>query len=172
MRSFSDEFRLGTYEILRTKPISSWHLVTGKYAAILAVVLIALIPTLVYCYCIQQLAAQNGLDSGATLGSYIGLFFLSAVFSAIGVWCSSFTNNAVVSFLAAALACLLIYSGFAAISRLPALASGGDYFLEMMGIDFHFRSISRGVVDSRDIVYFLSVIYFFLFLCKRNLDKR
>lgn len=172
MRSFSDEFRTGTFEILQTRPLSRWQVVTGKYLGALLVVLIALLPTLVYVISVQQLAAEGGIDTGATIGSYFGLVFLSAVFVAIGICCSSLTGNAVVAFIASAFACFLLYTGFNAISRLPALEAGADYYIEMLGIDFHYRSISRGVVDSRDLVYFLTVIGFFLVFTSRNLLKR
>jgi ABC-2 type transport system permease protein len=171
MRSLSEEFRTGTFEILQTKPLSSWQIVMGKYLAALMVIIIALLPTLVYFISISALSAQHGIDTGASLGSYAGLFLLSAVFASIGICCSSFTGNAVVSFIAAAFCCFLLYSGFNAISQIPALASGADYYVEMIGIDFHYRSISRGVIDSRDMIYFLSIIFFFLMLTKRNLDK-
>lgn len=172
MRSFAEEFKSGTFEILQTKPLSSWQTVFGKYLGALLVVWIALLPTLVYVISIQQLSAEGGIDMGATIGSYIGLFFLSAVFTAIGICCSSFTSNAVVAFIISGFACFLIYSGFNAISRIPALQSGADYYIEMLGIDFHYRSISRGVIDSRDIIYFLSVIGLFLSITHRNLVKR
>ncbi|WEK36388.1 MAG: gliding motility-associated ABC transporter permease subunit GldF [Candidatus Pseudobacter hemicellulosilyticus] len=172
MRSFADEFRTGTFELLETRPLSRWQVVSGKYLGALIVVLIALLPTLLYVIPVQQLAAEGGIDTGATIGSYIGLVFLSAVFVAIGNCCSSFTNNAVVAFIASAFACFLLYSGFNAISRLPALEAGADYYIEMLGIDFHYRSISRGVVDFRDVLYFGSVIVFFLVFTGRNLLKR
>jgi ABC-2 type transport system permease protein len=172
MRSFSEEFRTGTFEILQTKPLSKWQVVTGKYIASLIVVVIALLPTIIYYFSIQQLSGQNGIDTGATIGSYIGLVFLAAVFVAIGICCSSFTNNAVVAFIAAAFFCFIIYSGFNAISTIPTFAAGLDYYIEMLGIDFHYRSVSRGVIDLRDVIYFLSVIYFFLIFTKKNLDKR
>jgi ABC-2 type transport system permease protein len=172
MRSFADEFKGGTFEILRTRPLTSMQIVNGKYAGSLIVVLIALIPTLIYVYTVQALSMEGGIDVGRTLGSYIGLFFLVAVFTAIGLCCSSFTNNAVVAFLVAAFVCFLMYSGFNAISRIPALAAGADYYIEMLGIDFHYRSVSRGVVDTRDLVYFLSLIILFLLITARNLSKR
>ena len=144
----------------------------GKYMGALLVVCLALVPTLIYLLSIQQLSAEGGIDTGATIGSYIGLVFLCAVFTAIGICCSSFTSNAVVAFILSAFVCFLVYSGFNAISRIPALQSGADYYIEMLGIDFHYRSISRGVIDSRDIVYFFSVIFLFLVITHRNLLKR
>lgn len=172
MRSLSEEFRMGTFEILQTIPLSRVQLVVGKYLASLLVVIIALLPTLLYFICIQRLSGQGGLDVGATIGSYIGLIFLCAVFTSIGILCSSLTSNAVVAFIAAAFACFILYSGFHAISTLPLFAAGADYFIGMIGIDFHYRSISRGVVDSRDIIFFLSIIVLFLYLTTRNLARK
>ncbi len=172
MRSLSEEFRMGTFEILQTIPLSRTQLVLGKYLANLLVAVIALIPTLLYFLTIQRLSGQGGIDVGATIGSYIGLVFLCAVFTSIGVLCSSWTGNAVVAFIAAAFACFLLYSGFNAISALPVFAAGADYYIEMIGIDFHYRSISRGVVDSRDIIYFFSIIVLLLSLTNRNLARK
>ena len=172
MRSFADEFRTGTFEILLTRPLSRWQIVGGKYLGSLAVAAIALLPTLVYIISIQRLSAGEGLDMGATIGAYIGLFFLAAVFTAICIFCSSLTSNAVVAFIAGLLGCALLYYGFNAISKLPALSGGADYYAEMAGIDFHYRSISRGLIDIRDIIYFLSVILLFLVMTVRNLVKK
>jgi ABC-2 type transport system permease protein len=173
MRSFADEFKGGTFEILQTKPLSRWQLVSGKYFGSLLVVLIALVPTILYPISVQQLAATGGgIDMGGTIGSYIGLIFLAAVFVAIGIACSSVTNNAVVAFIAGAFLCFVLYSGFNAISRIPTLQAGADYYVEMLGIDFHYRSMSRGVLDSRDLVYFTSVIFIFLLTTVKNLHKK
>jgi len=172
MRIFADEFKGGTFEILQTRPLSRWQIVGGKYSGSLVVVLIALLPTVVYFFSIQSLSSSGGIDTGATIGSYVGLFFLAAVFTAIGVCISSFTSNAVVAFIMSLVVCILLYYGFSAISRLALFAGGTDYYIEMLGIDFHYRSISRGVIDSRDIIYFLSVIFLFLTITDRNLFKR
>ncbi|HTD92518.1 MAG TPA: ABC transporter permease subunit, partial [Chitinophagaceae bacterium] len=172
MRSFADEFRTGTFEILQTRPLTRWQVVGGKYFGSLVVTLIALLPTIVYYFSIQQLSSNEGIDTGATIGSYIGLFFLAAVFTAIGICISSFTSNAVVAFIISLVGCALLYYGFSAISRLPALEGGADYYIEMLGIDFHYRSISRGVIDTRDIIYFLSIIFLLLTITNRNLLKR
>ena len=136
-------------------------------------VLIVLVFTIIYLISISQLASgSGGFDLGGIIGFYIGLIFLAGVFVAIGIACSSLTNNAVVAFIAGAFLCFVLYSGFNAVSRIPALQAGADYYIEMLGIDFHYRSVSRGVVDSRDIIYFLSVILFFLIFTNRNLLKR
>ncbi|MDP9229283.1 MAG: gliding motility-associated ABC transporter permease subunit GldF [Bacteroidota bacterium] len=172
MRSFADEFKTGTYEILQTRPLSRWQVIAGKYTGSLLVVLIALLPTLIYVFSLQKLSSNEGIDTGATIGSYIGLIFLAAIFTAIGICLSSFTNNSVVAFIVSLIACALLYYGFNAISRLPGLSTGADYYVEMAGIDFHYRSVSRGVIDTRDVIYFLSVAGLFLVITNRNLLKR
>jgi ABC-2 type transport system permease protein len=172
MRSFSDEFRSGTFEILQTKPVARWQVVNGKFFGSLIVALIALVPTLVYYFTINHLASTTGIDAGAATGSYLGLVLLTAVFTSIGVCISSFTTNAVVAFILSLIASVILYFGFSAISELAVFSNGADYYIEMLGIDFHYRSISRGVIDTRDIVYFLSLVFFFLLVTRQNLQKR
>jgi ABC-2 type transport system permease protein len=172
MRSFSEEFKTGTFEILQTRPLTPWQITGGKFLGSLVVVAIALIPTIVYFFSIQALSSNEGIDTGATIGSYIGLFFLAAVFTAIGACTSSFTSNAVVAFIFSLIACALLYYGFDAISKLPVFSGGADYYIEMAGIDYHYRSMSRGVIDTRDVIYFLSLIFLFLSITHRNLVKR
>lgn len=172
MRSFADEYRGGTFEVLRTRPLTAAQIATGKFLGSLIVAVVALLPTLVYYITINQLAATTGIDAGAAAGSYLGLLFLTAVFTAIGICVSSFTANAVVAFIISLLACVLLYYGFSAISQLAGLSGGADFYLEMLGIDFHYQSMSRGIVDTRDLVYFLSLIAFFLIITRQNLQKR
>jgi ABC-2 type transport system permease protein len=172
MRSFAEEFKTGTYEILQTRPLARWQIIGGKYLGSLVVVVIALVPTIIYIFSIQRLSSNEGLDMGATIGSYIGLFFLTAVFTAISICCSSLTTNAVVAFITSLIGCALLYYGFNAISRVPALANGLDYYVEMFGIDFHYRSISRGLIDTRDVVYFVTVTGLFFIITSRNLSRR
>jgi ABC-2 type transport system permease protein len=172
MRSFAEEFKTGTFEVLQTLPLSRGQIISGKYFGSLIVVVIALLPTIIYIVTIQQLSSNEGIDVGATIGSYIGLFFLAAVFTAIGICASSFTNNSVVAFIASLIGCVLFYYGFNAISHIPSLANGPDYYIEMVGIDFHYKSISRGLIDTRDIVYFLSVVFLFFVVTSRNLLRR
>lgn len=172
MRSFSEEFKSGTFEILGTRPLSRWQIVTGKFFGAFAVALIALLPTLVYYFTINHLAATTGIDSGAAIGSYLGLVLLTALFTAIGICVSSFTTNAVVAFIVSLIACVLFYYGFSALSELPLFKNGADYYIEMLGINFHYQSLSRGVIDTRDVIYFLSLIVFFLLLTQQNLAKR
>lgn len=172
MRSFADEFKSGTYETLQTRPLQRWEIVYGKFLGCLMIVATALIPTVLYVISIKSLSENGAIDSGAIAGSYFGLFFLAAVFTAIGIFCSSFSNNAVIAFIVCAVACILLYIGFEAISKISSFAAGADYYIEMVGIDFHYQNISRGVIDSRDIIYFLSVISLFLFFTHRNLASR
>ena len=172
MRSFADEYKSGTYEILRTRPLTSWQILTGKFLGSFIVAFIALLPTLIYYFTINHLATTTGIDAGAAAGSYLGLLFLTAVFTAISVCISSFTTNSVVAFILSLLVCVLLYYGFTAISQLPLFKNGADYYIEMIGINFHYQSISRGVIDTRDVVYFLSLIFFFLFITKQNVSNR
>jgi len=173
MRSFADEYRTGTIEWLMTKPVTDIEIILGKYFATLALIVFALLPTLVYVYTINNLAmVDTTLDWGAIIGSYIGLFFLAATFGAVGIFCSSLTANQVVGFLISLLACYLFYTGFEQLSKLPKFAEGIDYYLSMIGMEFHYNSISRGLIDSRDVVYFLSVIALFIALTRFSLSSR
>ena len=171
MRSLSDELRSGTFEVLKTLPLTNWQIVLGKYMANLSIILIALIPTALYVITIHSLSSSGGIDTGGIIGSYIGLFLLASVFAAISLWCSSLSSNAIVVFLISAFACLILYFGFSAISKLPMFFGNGDYLIEMLGIDFHYQSMSRGVIDTRDVIYFISIIFFFLFATKIRLNK-
>ncbi len=173
MRSFADEFKGGTIEWLSTKPLRDTDIILGKYFASLALILFALLPTLIYVYTIDNLSMIEGsLDSGGIIGSYIGLMFLAASFAAVGIFCSSLTSNQVVGFLVALFACFILYSGFDSFSRMPVFAGGADYYLNMIGISFHYSSISRGVIDSRDVIYFLSVIILFIALTRVSVNSR
>ena len=172
MRSLADEFRTGTFEILQTKPLSKWQIVLGKYYAIVLVLLFVIVPTFIYIITIKSLSSNGNIDSGGITGSYIGLFLLVSVYAAISLCCSSITNNAVVAFLVSTFVCLLLYFGFNAISKLTVFQANADYYIEMLGIDFHYRSVSRGLLDSRDILYFFSLIFLFLSITVHNLNKR
>lgn len=172
MRSLADEYKTGTFELLKTMPLTPSQIVWGKFYGSLLIVVTALLPTIIYAISVQQLSVTGGIDIGGTIGSYAGLLFLGSVFTAIGICASSFTNNTVVAFIAGAFFCFLLYNGFDAFSKLPVFKAGLDYYIEMLGINFHYRSISRGVVDSRDIVYFIGIIVLFLFITQRNLKKQ
>jgi ABC-2 type transport system permease protein len=172
MRSLADEYKAGTFELLKTLPLTSPQIVWGKFFGATMIVVTALLPTIIYAVAVQSLSVTGGIDIGATTGSYIGLVFLGAVFTSIGVCASSYTNNTVVAFIAGAFVCFLLYNGFDALSKLPVFNAGLDYYIQMLGINFHYRSISRGVVDSRDIIYFLGMIGLFLLITQRNIRQR
>lgn len=172
MRSIADEYKSGTFELLKTMPLTPAQIVWGKFFGALLIVLLALIPTVIYAISIQALSAVGGLDVGSTIGSYTGLLMLGAVFTSVGICTSSFTNNTVVAFIGGAFLCFLLYTGFEAVSKLPVFASGMDYYIEMLGIKFHYNSISKGVIDVRDIIYFIGVIFIFLLITQRNVAKR
>jgi ABC-2 type transport system permease protein len=172
MRSLADEYKSGTFEILKTLPLSPAKIVWGKYFGCLLVVAMALLPTVIYAFSIQQLSSKGGIDVASTTGSYIGLLMLGAVYTSVGICTSSFTNNTVVAFIMAAFVCFLLYGGFTAVSKLPVFANGADYYIGMLGIDFHYKSISRGVIDTRDVLYFIAVIFLFLLITQRNIGRR
>ena len=172
MHTLSDEFRTGTFELLKTKPLTAWQIILGKYIAVLIVLFIAIIPTLLYVLTIKILATQAGIDAGGLAGSYVGLFLLAAVFAAVSLCCSGYTANAVVAFLISSFVCLLLYYGFNAMSKLPFFIGGADYYIEMLGIDFHYRSISRGVIDTRDVIYFFSLIFLSLLITVKKISSK
>lgn len=171
MRSFSEEKKQGTLELLLTKPISIWQLIWGKYLGAFVVVMLALLPSLLYMLTISQLGKhQANFDLGASLGSYLGLIFLAASYTVIGIFTSTLSNNQLVAFIIAVLACFLLYFGFDGLSNY-ALFGSDVYAIEYLGISFHYKSMSRGVIDTRDVLYFLSIITLFLACTKLNLSK-
>ena len=172
MRSFAEENRTGTIEILLTKPLSDWQIVMAKYLASVALVVLALIPTLIYYYSIYQLSMPVGnVDNGGIWGSYIGLFFLSASFISIGIFCSAVTNNQILAFILSLFLCGFCYLGFEFIYSLSLFGSI-DLFIKQLGMSAHYSSMSRGVLDTRDVLYFLSVITLFLSSTKLVLSSR
>ena len=161
MRSFAEEKKSGTLELLLTKPLTHAQLITGKYLATVALALCALLPTLVYVYSIYATGNPAGnMDMGGTWGSYIGLLFLSAVYAAIGIFASSITTNQIVAYLTAAALCFFFYTGFDGLAQLNIFTSL-DRFILQLGVNEHYKSISRGVIDSRDVLYFASIIAVF-----------
>lgn len=173
MRMFAEEWQTGTIEFLLTKPVRKLDIILGKYLASLVLVVFALLPTLLYYYTIYQLGSPKGnLDSGAVMGSYLGLILLAGCFTSIGLFASSLSKNQVTAFVLATFLCFLLYYGFFFFSRLPVFAGRGDILVQMLGIDFHYDAISKGVIDSRNVVYFFSVIAFFLFLTQLSLENK
>ncbi|MCF8330970.1 MAG: gliding motility-associated ABC transporter permease subunit GldF [Bacteroidales bacterium] len=172
MRTFADERRSGTFEIIMTRPVTDMQVISGKYFAGVVLVLLSIAPTLIYYYSIYQLGSPIGnIDTGATWGSYIGLLFLASGFVAIGTFCSSITDNTIVSFLLTLIISGFFYIGFDFIHSLSVFGSV-DLFIKSLGINAHYTSMSRGVLDTRDILYFLSLIAFFILLTKVSLESR
>lgn len=168
MRAFSEELRLGTLELLFTKPISLWDLVLGKYLASLSLLVIALLPTVLYVYTISALGNPPGnWDVGSTVGSYIGLLLLASAYCAIGVFASTLSENQIVAFLVAVLLCFFLYYGFEGLSGL-----GTPSFVEYFGMKSHYNSVARGVLDTRDMLYFLSMAVLFLSATVLQLQKK
>ena len=169
MKTFADEFRSGTIEILKTRPITNVTLVLGKFFAILTLLIIVLIPTFVYAYSIHELGNPVGnLDYGSISGSYLGLFLLASSFASIGIFTSTLSKNQVVAFLLGICMVFLFYFGFDAVS---SLFGDYSYTIKLFGMNEHYKSISRGVIDSRDVLYFMSIIIFFLFVSKQKLTN-
>lgn len=169
MKSFADEFNSGTIEILKTKPLTDWQIVLGKFFAALLLVIIALLPTLTYAYTVYQLGSPFGnLDVGSTIGSYLGLLFLASTYTAVGLFTSTLSNNQIVAFIVSVFITFALFYGFDAVGS--SLGNSG-YALQQFGINEHFKSISRGVVDTRDLIYFISVTFFFLFITKQQLKN-
>jgi ABC-2 type transport system permease protein len=172
MRLFAEEKRLGTIELLFTQPISDLGIILAKYLAGLVLIVFSLVPTLVYFGTVYYLGDPVGnLDIGGVCGSYVGLLFLAAGFVAIGVFCSSITDNQIISFVIAIFLSFFCYTGFDSISGL-SLFGGLDAVILKLGIQEHYLSMSRGVLDTRDILYFLSLIAVFLLFTKIVLDSR
>lgn len=172
MRSVAEERKEGTYEFLATRPLTDWQVILGKYFACVLIVLMALVPTLIYYYTVYQLGITKGnVDTGAVIGSYIGLFLLGSAFVAIGIFTSSLSKNQIVAFAIAVFLCFFAFSGFDSVSLILSLQSIGT-FITSLGINEHYQSISRGVLDTRDLVYFLSFIFLFLVSTKTVLGGR
>jgi ABC-2 type transport system permease protein len=171
MKLFAEERRTGTLETLLTKPLTDWQIVFAKYLAGLILVLLALLPTVIYFISVQYFLSPHNMDVGGTIGSYIGLFFLAAIYTAIGLWSSSITQNQIVAFIIGLVLSFFFYIGFQYLTNLAFLGNFASV-IDYLGINEHYNSISRGVIDTRDVVYFLSVIAFFLYLTKFVLEKR
>lgn len=173
MRLFAEEWRSGTMELLLTRPVTEWQIVGGKYLAAIFLLVFALVPTVIYYITVRSLAMSPAdVDTGGIIGSYIGLFLLGSVFTAIGLWASSVSSQSMVAFLLSVFCCFIFYTGFDALSRIPSFEGGLDYYLQLAGISYHYQSVSRGVIGLGDLVYFFSLDALFLYLAKLSLDRR
>ena len=172
MRMFADEKKLGTLELLLTKPISELQIVLAKYFAAVLLVLFSLLPTLIYFLSVYLLGNSMGnVDTGGTWGSYLGLFFLAAIYVSIGIFASSLTDNQIIAFIISVVLSLMFYIGFDAIGSIP-LFSGIESVIGLLGISEHYKSISRGVIDFRDIVYFVGIASLFILFTRTVLQSR
>ncbi len=166
MRTFSDEMKMGTLELLLTKPIPLKEIVLGKYLGAVILILIALLPTGLYVYTIYELGNPPGnLDVGSTLGSYLGLLFLVFAYTAIGIFSSTLSQNQIVAFIVAVLLCFALYYGFEGFAT-------SSFDISHLGMKAHFDSVARGILDTRDLLYFLSITLFFLFVTVFKLRKQ
>ena len=172
MRSFAEERKSGTIELLLTRPLSDFQIVLAKFFAAFSLVVFSLIPTLIYYFSVYQLGFPSGnLDSGSFFGSFLGLLFLGAAFVSVGIFASSITDNQIIAFIVAVFISAFLYLGFEFLYSLEWFGNL-DLFINSLGMSAHYSSISRGVVDTRDLVYFFSVVAFFLFLTKFSLARR
>ena len=169
MRSFSDEKKQGTLELLLTKPLSIWQIVSGKFFGSLLLIILAIIPTFIYVWVIYGLGLPEGnIDMGSTIGSYFGLLFLIAGYSAIGIFTSTLSENQIVAFIVSVFLCFFFYFGFESVATIiPSLQS----LISSIGMQDHFKSMSRGVIDTRDVIYFMSVTVLFLSFTVYNLKS-
>ncbi len=172
MRSFAEEKKSGTLEWLLTKPLSEWSIIFGKFLAAWFLVFIALLPTLVYFLSLWLLGSPTGnIDAAGVSGSYIGLLLLAAVFSAVGIFGSSITDNQLVAFVLSVFFCYFFYSGFQALSAIDVWSSASS-FLEYLGLDFHYQALGKGLIDFRDVFYMISVAVAMLFGTRLVLTSR
>ena len=162
MRSFSDEKKQGTIELLFTRPLTVWEIVNGKFLGAFILIVLALLPTAIYVFVVIQLGNPPGnIDMGSTLASYFGLLFLIAGYTAIGVFTSTLSENQIVAFIISVFMCFILYFGF---QELAAYSGSFSNAVAALGMDYHYKSISRGVIDTRDIIHFVSIAIFFLSL--------
>ena len=169
MRSFSDEKKQGTLELLLTKPLSIWEIATGKFLGAFFLIVIAIVPTFLYVYILSSLGQPEGnIDMGSTIGSYFGLLFLISSYTAIGIFTSTLSENQIVAFIIAVFLCFVFYFGF---DGLATVFSEWSSYISLFGMQDHFKSMSRGVLDTRDILYFASVSVLFLSFTVYNLKS-
>jgi ABC-2 type transport system permease protein len=172
MRTIAEEKSQGTLELLLTKPISEKQLVLSKFLASLIILILTILPTFTYFISVYYLGYPKGnLDIGASIGSYLGLLLLGAVFIAIGIFASALSNNQIVSLLLSIVLCIFFYLGLEWITSFGTNSSIG-YVVKQIGIQEHYYSISRGLIDTRDIVYFIVITVIFLGLSVLKISSR
>lgn len=162
MRLFADEFRMGTFELLMTKPLSIWQLVLGKFFAAWLTITAALIPTVIYYISVYQLGSPVGnIDSAAVIGAYAGLLLLAGAFVSIGIFASSLTDNQIIAFVISVTTCIFFYEGLHQVAQL--FSGETQFIIDYLSLQFQFNSLGRGLIDSRNLIYLISVCFFFLY---------
>ncbi len=172
MRCIAEEMRTGSFEILQTLPLTAYDIVVGKFFGVLLIVFISLLPTVIYAFSIQALSITGGIDIGATIGSYISLFFLASLYSAIGIFASCLAKNMIAAFAIGAFLAFVLFTGFDAISSLAFFSNSTNYYIQLFGIKMHTANMSRGVIDSIDLIYFVATTCFFLYCTKVKITQQ
>ena len=172
MRSFSEEYKQGTYEILKSLPVSTRSILIGKYLGVFSITVLAILPTFLYSFILNGLSAIGGMDWGATLGAYFGLFALAAVYSAVGVFVSSTTKHAMVALLASVLICIFLYQGFDLLADLIFFQNGYDYYIRQLGLSAHYQNLNKGAIGFQDILFFATIVLLFGLGCIEQLSGK
>lgn len=173
MQAFAQEKQVQTMEFLITKPLTDLQIVGGKYLACMTLVFLAIVPTFIYYFSVYELGAPRGnIDNGAVIGSYAGLFLLASVFVTMGIFISSLTANQIVAFILTAFLCFIIYFGFSFLGELPVFYGKWDDLVKYFGVEYHYDSISKGRIDTRDVIYFISISGLFFWLTLVSLGRR
>lgn len=161
MRSFSEEYKQGTYEILKSLPITTRSILIGKYLGVLSITVLAMLPTFFYAIVLNALSEVGGIDWGATIGAYIGLFALAAVYVAVGVFMSSVTKQTMIALLAAVGICIFLYKGFDWIAEMQFFQNGYDFYIRQLGLAAHFQNLNKGAIGLQDVLYFTTILVLF-----------
>ncbi len=172
MRTFAEEKKDGTIELLMTKPLTDWQIILGKYFASFSLVVFALVPTLIYYFSVYTLGSPIGnIDSAAVFSSYIGLLLLGGVYTSIGILSSAITSNQIFSFIISLIVCYFFYDGISRMASLD-LWEGSRNFLSQFSLSYHYEALSKGVLDSRNLIYFISITLIMLISTNLVLGSR
>lgn len=172
LRSFSEEKAIGTSDVLFSLPISMLDIVVGKFIGVLFIILIAIAPTLIYAVALDQLSSTGGLDWGASFGAYIGLLLMAAAYAMIGLFASSKTKQPIIALIISVFIAAIIFKGFDWISAIPMINTEFGYYITQLGMSAHFNNMSKGVINFKDLSYFISILLLFLIGCKENISQQ